>query len=654
MKLKNLTLLILASMTLGALVGCGKEPADNSKPTDASGDSAQSSVDEGMPAEYSLMKFWGGNEAEEYYDVEEKADSTVITYTDVTGEDSGGWAYVKRSFAYDAAKVARFGEYKKVTFTGKLTKYSGSDIVMVKVEGDGVSWEKRFTFEATERIYEFGLNFVTDWTKVTQILFFANRSTNISGNGVITLTKFALSKEEVDSRYDIAPGMPKVPQGATMFNGLAGKNTIDVFYHWGYASDGGIATEEVTGGYKFTWGGDLKKGSEYEWVSSHIKNGDANLQTSGLKKIVFNAKGSGGQDVIFKFECLQGTAVETRVTLTGQDQVIEFDVEAIVKKAEGLEWMAMIMPAPGQKGSVPPGELTLTKCYLSTEAFVPSGNDVNFATFNSVLLETPKQKSKNIEMSVKNHVATYTFANLNKNYDNSIHFLAALANDINWAEPKDYNHFHASFKASINLSILVKPYDNNDAQQRVDLIANQETAVDFEIAKDLVDFSKATLLFIHPGFDDLSGAVTGSLVVTDMCMAKEGVYLNNNQFVYASEKVGNYSFSYGPDGIAVNYKRTAPDYDAFYIYVGDSAEGYNTLTFKATSTVITHMIIKPLNNPDNEEKFDLAVGENNIDHSFAVPLNEMFGHIAIILGYGADDALEGTVTLSQIQFSKVS
>ena len=96
-----------------------------------------------MPEEYSILDNWAGNEAEEQYVVTKNAaGATVITYTDVTGEDSGGWQYVKRSFAYDAAKVARFSEYKKVVFEGNLVKTAGTDIVMVKVEGAGGTFEK--------------------------------------------------------------------------------------------------------------------------------------------------------------------------------------------------------------------------------------------------------------------------------------------------------------------------------------------------------------------------------------------------------------------------------------------------------------------------------------------------------------------------------
>ena len=83
MKIKKLMLLVLASMAVGAMTGCGKQPEPTPEPGPA--------PVEPMPDEYSILDNWAGNEAEEQYVVTKNAaGATVITYTDVTGEDSGG------------------------------------------------------------------------------------------------------------------------------------------------------------------------------------------------------------------------------------------------------------------------------------------------------------------------------------------------------------------------------------------------------------------------------------------------------------------------------------------------------------------------------------------------------------------------------------
>ena len=191
---KKLISLVLAAMAMTAVAGCNNNkkpsestetgsPTETSEPETETGTGGQSTDTEPdpLPEEYNILDHWKGNMEEEFYTVKETEDGITIDYEDVRGEDMGGWAYVARSFSYDAADVARFTEYKKVSFTGKLETTAGSNIVMVKVEGAGGTFEKRFEFKSTERTYEFSLNFVSDWTQVSQILFFANRSINEIG-----------------------------------------------------------------------------------------------------------------------------------------------------------------------------------------------------------------------------------------------------------------------------------------------------------------------------------------------------------------------------------------------------------------------------------------------------------------------------------------
>ena len=817
MKIKKLTLLVLASMAVGVLAGCGgKKSSQPSEQQPSSNVTPDTSVaPEEMPAEYDLLKFWAGNEAEEFYDVKESEGMTEITYTNVTGEDSGGWAYVARSFAYDAAKVARFNEYKKITFRGKLVKTSGSDVVMVKVEGsDGNQWEKKFTFEPTMKVYEFGLNFISDWSKVSQILFFVNRSTNESGSGKITLTKMALSKEEVDPAHDIAPGMPSVPQGAAIFNGLGASETkFNVMYHWGYASDS-IVTEEVQGGYKFSWGGDIAKPTEWAYVSSHFKNGSAQVQTAGFQKLVYEVQGTAGQEVLFKLECLQGGAKEIRATMTGEKQIVEVPTENVLTKAEAVEWMAMIFAAPGQTGTVAVGELVLTACYLDTAEYVPpvqpqayniySGGDSfvvmtdwrengshnfgveataagyvitwttkgpwenmlarvkvadgqsmaamkravftvnglagrtalakielhneaggqvgakeqsvtfdgsdqavevdiseiaatpfaemwvllfpdqnsngqeeqghltlkncvidttevtpvipvpdpsNVATFNGAYLETTCYSAAqlNRELDSTTHTTTYTFENLAPDWGNNVQFKISLHDDISWANKADYRQFYGIFTSTVDLKILIKPYDDGSVQQSFDLVANNPQIISFEIAADKVDFSKALVLFVNPG--DASGAKSGTLTVQNMAMLKAGVSMAGDDLVCFSEHVGNYSFALTSSGFKVSYAKEALGYDAAFIYVLDSGAGYNKVHMKFNSTVATHIIIKPLDQAANEINKAVVVGENVIDQVFPTPLNEMFGQVTVMIGFADGDALEGELTFSELEFS---
>ena len=648
MKIKKLSFLVLASMAMGALIGCGNQPTPEPEPPEP----------EPLPAEYSLMKYWAGNEAEEFYSVQENDNSTVITYTDVTGEDAGGWAYVRRSFAYDSANIARFSEYKKVVFEGKLQKSSGSDIVMVKVEGsDGNQWEKRFTFAAEVKTYEFSLSFISDWSKVTQILFFANRSTNLSGNGVITLNKMALSKADVVAANDIAPGQPTVPQGHAIYNGLAeNQNELAIDYHWGYASDGGIKTETVNGEYKFSWGGDLQKGSEYEWVSSKIKNGSAKLQESGLKRVVFEVTGTADQEAIFKFESEQSHAQkEVRVTLTGAKQEVEVDITPALANADDTSWMAMIMPAPGQRGQVAAGTLTLHKCKLDkTEVYVP----VNVVKFPQAWLDVVYAKDAEYEVAADPEVAhkqviTYNVANT-PNFS-SVKYMAKLNDD--WFGAANYRRIVGKFTADVDVQVLIKPFDKGANEKWLNLKAGEAQFVDYDLEEANVDLSKPIFVMIATSEGSTK---TGHVQIEDFRLARVTANVEDVNGVVRLNRVNNkaaYEYAVNKQGdLEVTWNFTENKYEFMELTVSAAnAAKLAKLLGTLVSTADVHVGLKPADNGANEEKVALTAGTPvDVEKAIAADArlnDEWVGKVIVFIGYETGDALTGKVTFKNFRLT---
>ena len=638
MKIKKLTFLVLASMAVGALAGCGKtEPA--------------------MPEEYDLLKYWAGNQAEEYYSVEEKENSTVITYTDVTGEDAGGWAYVARSFSYDSAKVEKFSEYKKVVFNGNLTKTSGTDIVMVKVEGsDGNQWEKRFTFAAEVKTYEFSLSFVADWTKVSQILFFANRSTKESGSGVITLNKMALSKEAVNPDYDIAPGTPEVPQGYAIFNGLASdQSRFDVNYHWGYSSAGGIKTEELPSGkFRFTWGGDVQKESEWDYVSSRVKNGSAKIQESGLKRIVFEVIGTPGQSAVLKIEAEQShQQKETRVEFTGEKQTVEVDITGAIANADDTSWMALIFPAPGVKGAVSAGEITLEACYMDkTEVYVP----VNvLSQFPQAWMDIVYTKNDEYTVTPANTPHTNKIAyNIASFGWQNVQFAVKMGAD-DWFGASNYTRVVGKFTADKDVHILIKAYDNNANEKHVDLKAGVPTIVDYDVDAATVDFSKNLVLFVGKDGDT---NISGEILVEGLRLARTNACIEDLNGVVRFDRISNADAAYTAkvtDGdIEVAWNMTAPDYKVLELFASaNGAAGLTHLKGTLVADANVHVLFKPADNGANEQKVELTANEaKDFDITIAQALDEGWGSkLVVFICTDAGDALTGKVVFESLRYT---
>ena len=657
-------LLVLASMAVGAMTGCGKQRVEpEPEPTPV----------EPMPDEYNLLDNWAGNEAEEQYVVTKNAaGATVITYTDVTGEDSGGWQYVKHSFAYDAAKVARFSEYKKVVFEGNLVKTAGTDIVMVKVEGAGGTFEKRFTFAAEAKTYEFGLSFVSDWTQVSQILFFANRSTTESGSGVITLTKMALSKAEVVPANDIAPGMPAVPQGYALYkNHLpteAGHedDKVELMYHWGYSNDGGIQTEEQEGAYKYkiSWNATEKK-QEWDWISSRIKNAGANLQQSGLKRVVFEVKGTAGQTAVFKFQSEEhaGANAQKEVKFTGADQVIEFSIEGVLAHAdvaEDTKFMALIFPAGGKKeAAAGQGQIELKACYMDRHAYVDPNNIVKFP---QVWIDNPVSADFAYDVTVDavNHRQTIAYQLTAVPDYKNIKYNIQLNDD--WFGATHYRHLVGKVSSDVAVEVLFKLFNVNAGEYRVKLAAGETKAIDFLADESIVNLSEGLLIFVGTSDDS---ALRGNVTLEGLRIARDTANTGDEDGLVRLTKVNNpaaYTYELQSNGdLEVGYDFAENKYEFMEITVSSRNNAALTnLKGVVTANCDTHLGLKPAD--ANEKVLELKSGVPvEFDVQVVTKLNdEWVAKVIIFMGFQAadvdngvlGDSLTGTLTFHNFRLTE--
>ena len=675
MKRKSLITLILASMAIGALAGCvnnnkgnqnngssenGSSSTQPSSETTSSesqseSQSESSSQPDEMPAEYSLMKYWAGNPAEEYYDVDDSGDTTVITYTDLTGEENGGWAYVNRAFAYDAAKIARFTEYKKFSFTAKLEKTTGSDIVLVKAEG-AQNFEKRIQIGTQPQTFEFSTAFISDWSAMQSLLFFANRSIKESGNGVLTLTRFVLSKEEVNPEYDISGSMPTVPQDWNYYNG---ETKLDVMYSWGYNAQGEIATEKVDGGFKFTWGGNVGKSEAWSFVSAKIKNAsdEQPMKDSGYKRLVFEATGTNGQEAIFKFEAHQGNnnlnAVEQKITLNGEKQTVEVDIKAPLTAADADQYWVLIMPAPGKTGELPAGEITLTACYLDQTAIVIP-EETNDPLYPVIWMDKVASHDDCYTIYNDTHLITVDYTKTELGWQN---LQLKVSETEEWFatgdNAKGYNRVVCTLKATSHVKVLLKPYDINANEHWYELQPGVAQEIDFTVDAATVDLTKAFVVFIGAG--DGEQDLSGRVFIDGLRLSRENVNIGYDAEVRLN-KVYNAGTGIVPEldannDLVANFSFDAVDYHSMEMFMSarDNAL-YNKLTGKITSTVKTSVLFKPANQAANEKAVTLEAGvEYDLDHLFETKIDYNWSQVYVFIAFNEGDALEGKITFKDFQ-----
>lgn len=657
---KKLISLVLAAMAMTAVAGCNnnKKPSESSEtgsPTETSesSESSESSEEpEPLPDEYDLLKHWKGNMEEDYYTVQESEAGTTITYADVNGEEmpTFNWVYVARSFSYDAAVVERFTEYKKFSFTGKLETTSGSNIVMVKVEGTGGTFEKKFEFKATESTYEFSTNFITDWSGVTQILFFVNRSINEVGNGTITLKKMVLSKAEVVAEHDIAPGMPKEPQGYTYYNG---GESVDVMYRWGYNSQEEIATKAENGGYTFSW----KAGAKGEWsfVSGWVKDGEKSLKDEGIVTLHFVVTGPAGLKVLFKFEDKGngGNNKEFFTNLTGEEQVIDVDVKAVIANGTGA-FMALIFPDAGSNAFAADGQIFLKRCYLDKVELVQPSNIIDFP---DVYLDyiSFKSDSYQIEQDEAHHVTTLKFGGGGE-WDN-VQFPIRFSDAIkDWADIKDYTRVAVELVSDVDIEVLFKAYDNGAGEHRVALKAGVKQAVSYEIADaNICDLTKNFIVFVAPGVAGEAGkanvTMTGLRLVRktanyDVAGAARINKVNNpNAQVVTLDDNGdmNVAFKAAEAGYGANMEIIVSHQDM---------ANAKRISGVITSDVNTKILLKPGDVNANEIAIDLKAGQPFIlNQEFTQAIDPAWGKIIIFFALPESEALEGNVHFGQFYLS---
>ena len=647
--LKNLILMILAPLAVGALAGCGGgkgQQTDSKQGSSTTSESSQSSQQDPLPNEYSLMKYWAGNPAEEYYDVNENDTQTVITYEDVTGEGAGGWAYVARSFSYDALSIARFSEYQKISFTGKLEKTSGSDVVMVKVEGAGGTFEKKFNFSSTSGTYEFGLNFISDWTQVSSLLFFVNRETKESGSGQITLTKFVLSKEAVNPAYDIAPGMPSVPQDYTIYDG---GETLSVMYRWGYDATEFITTSEADGAFTFSWGAD-KGQNEWAYVSALAKGDDQHIMmSSGFKRVKFTVTGTAGIHALFKFQDKANTkAKEVNVELTGQSQEIEVEAASVLAGAAADEFLLAIFPHPGASGAVAAGSIRLTACVLDkTAVTLPA----NVANMGSVFLDNYQRADDCYVIENANHVSRIQYTKAAGGYE-SIQYAVELPET--WWNIQDYTRVVGTFVSTADVKVLLKPFDNNANEHLVELTANTPVEVDYTVAAATADIEKNFIMFVGTEGTNLQGTLT----VTGLRLAKPTTNIEEGNKIYiANSPTGGDMFAVTPavdgHGMTIAYTKTAPGWEAVEFLVSAlNLAGYRKLHATVTSTVDTHILFKPGDVGANEKNVALTAGTPvEVEYVFNERIDEKWVKSVLFVCIDGADALAGSVTLSDFYFT---
>ena len=621
-----------------AVTGCNKKDKGGN-----GGDGGDKGGDTpALPAEYSLMKNWAANPSEEIYSVVENDNETKISYTDATGEKSGGWEYVARSFAFDAQHIAKFNEYKKISFTGKLHTTSGSNVVMIKVEGDAVNtYEAKFNFEEEPATYELGLSFISDWSKVKSLLFFVDRETSESGSGMMTFTKFVLSKEAVKDEYNIAKNMPAVPQD---WNIYGGGDEFNVDYRWGYDTTGDITTAAEEGAIaKFSWNG---KSSEWAYVSALAKGDDTHpLAASGMKRIAFKVVGTENAEVMFKFQTKSNSkAEEVKAKMTGAEQIVEVDVtKVLAAENESGEYLVAIFPAPGASGEALVGELLLKEAkFDKTEVYVEPAK--NMLDFVQAFIDVPDRVDSCFAIDRHDHTQIITVNKVAVGWESIAYNMGKMED---WFNLADYSKLYAKLVSDKATHVLIKAWNSQEIWVNLSAGVPAEVEVDITATPDL---EQQFLIFISTNEGDNLDPV---VQIDDLKIYRAGatnVAPCNEYLIDTVNAAGEYQCSTQPDGFKIIYNKTQPGWANMETLFAYNHDYLDSIKGEVTSTVDTHVIIKPADSGANEIKLDLKAGVPQKFDRKLVKNGAWTCKFLMFICYEDVDNLNGEVSFSGMSF----
>ena len=614
---------------------------------------------------YSLMKFWAGNASEEIYSVKENETSTVITYTDAVSEGNGGWEFIARSFAYDTLYIDYFDKYEKLTFTGNLETTSGTNEVMIKFEGAGSgNYEKRFTFEEETRTYELPLNFISDWSQVSQITLFVNRGVNSkeNGSGVMTFTDISLSTEPVNPENNIAPDQEDKPQEANIYAGETDK--FNVMKSWGYDNTGTIKTTENSDGtYKFDYDKDASP-QTYAYASAKV---EGDLSKSGFKRLHFAINGTAGQQLMVKFQTHDNAkAKELTIGLTGEDQTVDIDITQIITatyEADGVTYtsfIAGIFPLPGATSGK--GSVTLKECYMDTTEAVIIETPVNTPDGDYLYLTKPYKNDSVYDYSLEGNKMT-----INYEYPETatLPTWASLMFDIDGENLTQYTKLTGTITSTVDVQVLLKSYDNNEKGQTfIDLKANEPYKVDVEIDSSIITKDKDFIIIIGT---TATSAKKGTVVFENLRYEKD----TSIPVIYDNEREGDelkitkfsvipeqFTLTNGENSFDVNYKRTQLDWNGLEATIGgENLTELRKLTGTITATVNTDIIIKQTAESATANEIKRTLTANTplvLDEVIPEELMVEGAKFIIMIATpnNSGSALEGKVTFTNLKFVK--
>lgn len=614
---------------------------------------------------YSLMKFWAGNASEEIYSVEENETSTVITYTDAVSEGNGGWEFIARSFAYDTLYIDYFDKYEKLTFTGNLETTSGTNEVMIKFEGAGSgNYEKRFTFEEETRTYELPLNFISDWSQVSQITLFVNRGANSkeNGSGVMTFTDISLSTEPVNPENNIAPDQEDKPQEANVYAGETDK--FNVMKSWGYDNTGTIKTTENSDGtFKFDYDKDASP-QTYAYASAKV---EGDLSASGFKRLHFAINGTAGQQLMVKFQTHDNTkAKELTIELTGEDQSVDIDITQIITatyEADGVAYtsfIAGIFPLPGATSGK--GSVTLKECYMDTTDAVIIETPVNTPDGDYLYLTKPYKNDSVYDYSLEGNKMT-----INYEYPETatLPTWASLMFDVDGENLTQYTKLTGTITSTVDVQVLLKSYDNNEKGQTfIDLKANEPYKVDVEIDSSIITKDKDFIIIIGT---TATSAKKGTVVFENLRYEKD----TSIPVIYDNEREGDelkitnfsvipeqFTLTNGENSFDVDYKRTQLDWNGLEATIGgDNLTELRKLTGTITATVNTDIIIKQTAESATANEIKRTLTANTplvLDEVIPEELMVEGAKFIIMIATpnNSGSALEGKVTFTNLKFVK--
>ncbi len=533
---------------------------------------------DGTSEEFDISDYWYDG-SDKVYTTEKVADGVKVTFT-----EKGEWATLK---AYVRGKLSNF-KYLAIEVSSAV----GSSVMLKAANG----CESSITTLTSERqVVYVNIQSVENLDSLSEVIVFGNPGSKDAGEFTIHKAYFANEIKGVE--------MPTTNTYDKYYE------TFDINHYW---------ADNNTGTYTVTEEGtktivNYTKAAGNEWATVKTTLEGVTDEFTALKLVI---KGTGTQILVKPND---DGAYEKYVNLTGEEQTV------YVRIPHNMT-VVHIFCEPGTAGDTT-GTLEIIEAKLVRDVVV-TDEETNVELVNSIFTSEP-----NIyEITSAEKGITINYNKTAGNWSTIKTFVAG-ANE-------EFKTLTLTFKGVAGTQILVKPNDNGQLEQWIDVTGEEQVIT----IKDLPSPFVSLIMFIAPnttepvtGVFELKSAVLSKTEAPVETTPIEGTY---------SDGTGDkhfYNITTTEDVTTVEYNVSEAGYYWFALNLTTPVERVNKLYMTFTSTADVKILVKPNDNGALEKEIVVTPNGVVFEQTISGTLTKVIIFVSPLVASG-----EGTLTITNV------